>query len=81
MYEEYDINIFRMYIFGGWIPIQAKANKQKQVFLPEKEFKCTNSTACFNMGKLLCHIHRKRLLGFVKYITALFFDYSQVSVC
>ena len=25
-------------------------SKNKTVFLPEKEFKCTNSTACFNMG-------------------------------
>ena len=25
-------------------------SKNKTVFLPEKEYKCTNSTACFNMG-------------------------------
>ena len=39
-----------MYIFGGWVAINQKS-KNKTVFLPEKEFKCTNSTACFNMGK------------------------------
>ena len=39
-----------MYIFGGWVAINQKS-KNKTVFLPEKEYKCTNSTACFNMGK------------------------------
>jgi len=41
----------KMYIFGGWVAINQK-NKQKTVFLPEKEFKCTNSTACFNMDTI-----------------------------
>lgn len=41
---------YRMYVFGGWVSINLKV-KNKSVFLPEKEFKCTNSTACFNMGQ------------------------------
>eukprot|EP00116_Pleurobrachia_bachei_P004171 sb/3464433/ len=41
----------KMYIFGGWVAINQKT-KNKTVFLPEKEFKCTNTTACFNMETL-----------------------------
>ncbi|XP_063678974.1 host cell factor 1-like [Bolinopsis microptera] len=41
----------KMYIFGGWVAINQKS-KNKTVFLPEKEYKCTNSTACFNMDTI-----------------------------
>lgn len=37
----------RMYVFGGWVPLVI--NDAKAVH--EKEWKCTNTLACLNLGK------------------------------
>ena len=36
-----------MYVFGGWIPLAVDDGKSSH----EKEWKCTNSLACLNVGK------------------------------
>ena len=42
--------VFRMFVFGGWVPLVMDEVKGRQ---DEKEWKCTNSLACLNLG-LLC---------------------------
>ena len=37
-----------MYVFGGWIPLALDDGKSSH----EKEWKCTNSLACLNVGKM-----------------------------
>jgi host cell factor len=42
-----------MYVFGGWVPLvldDAKGDKH------EKEWKCTNTLACLNLGELNCDL-------------------------
>ena len=39
-----------MFVFGGWVPLVMDEVKGRQ---DEKEWKCTNSLACLNLG-LLC---------------------------
>jgi len=41
----------RMYVFGGWVPLVVDDVK---VATHEKEWKCTSTLACLNLGKLLC---------------------------
>lgn len=41
-----------MYVFGGWVPLVMDEVKGMQ---HEKEWKCTNSLACLNLG--LSNIH------------------------
>lgn len=36
-----------MYVFGGWVPLVMDEVKGMQ---HEKEWKCTNSLACLNLG-------------------------------
>lgn len=37
----------RMYVFGGWVPLVMDDVK---VATHEKEWKCTNTLACLNLG-------------------------------
>ncbi len=39
---------FRMFVFGGWVPL-ISTDKNEQ-FSNEKEWKCTNTLAAFNLG-------------------------------
>ena len=39
----------RMFVFGGWVPLVMDDVK---VATDEKEWKCTNTLACLNLGKL-----------------------------
>ena len=39
-----------MFVFGGWVPLVMDEVKGRQ---DEKEWKCTNSLACLNLGLLL----------------------------
>ena len=39
----------RMFVFGGWVPLVMDEVKGRQ---DEKEWKCTNSLACLNLGTL-----------------------------
>lgn len=46
--SEYNFNIliiFRMYVFGGWVPV----NNGSKSFDLEKEWQCTNSLGIFNV--------------------------------
>ena len=43
-----NLNIFRMFVFGGWVPLVAEEPKGGH----EKEWKCTNSLACLDLGKM-----------------------------
>ena len=36
-----------MFVFGGWVPLVMDEVKGRQ---DEKEWKCTNSLACLNLG-------------------------------
>ena len=38
-----------MFVFGGWVPLVMDEVKGRQ---DEKEWKCTNSLACLNLGML-----------------------------
>ena len=38
----------KMYVFGGWVPLVLDELKTTN---HEKEWKCTNSLACLNLGK------------------------------
>lgn len=42
--------VCRMYVFGGWVPLVMDDVK---VATHEKEWKCTNSLACLNLGMFL----------------------------
>lgn len=37
----------RMYVFGGWVPYTMDDGKEE---VHEKEWQCTNSLACLNLG-------------------------------
>ena len=39
--------LLRMFVFGGWVPLVMDEVKGRQ---DEKEWKCTNSLACLNLG-------------------------------
>lgn len=41
------ISLCRMYVFGGWVPLVMDDVK---VATHEKEWKCTNTLACLNLG-------------------------------
>ena len=41
--------LLRMFVFGGWVPLVMDEVKGRQ---DEKEWKCTNSLACLNLGTL-----------------------------
>ena len=45
-----------MFVFGGWVPLVMDEVKGRQ---DEKEWKCTNSLACLNLGWFLQHVKRK----------------------
>ena len=40
----------RMFVFGGWVPLVMDEVKGRQ---DEKEWKCTNSLACLNLGWMI----------------------------
>jgi len=40
-----------MFVFGGWVPLVMDEVKGRQ---DEKEWKCTNSLACLNLGVSFC---------------------------
>lgn len=40
----------RMFVFGGWVPVATDDSKTATI---EKEWKCTSTMACLNLGKLL----------------------------
>ena len=42
-------SFFRMFVFGGWVPLISSDTKEP--FSHEKEWKCTNTLASFNLGK------------------------------
>ena len=44
------VYFYRMFVFGGWVPLVMDEVKGRQ---DEKEWKCTNSLACLNLGLLL----------------------------
>ena len=39
-----------MFVFGGWVPLVAEEPKGGH----EKEWKCTNSLACLDLGMIFC---------------------------
>ena len=39
---------YRMFVFGGWVPLVMEDVKAAT---HEKEWKCTNTLACLNLGK------------------------------
>lgn len=41
------LSLCRMYVFGGWVPLVMDDVK---VATHEKEWKCTNTLACLNLG-------------------------------
>ena len=41
----------KMYVFGGWVPIFQEPPPHESPI--EKEWKCTNSLACLNLGKCI----------------------------
>ena len=43
--------IHRMYIFGGWVPVNPEAVDSGPN--TETEWKCTNNLACLNLGDML----------------------------
>ena len=45
-----DIFLFRMYVFGGWIPLATDLDNKSQVQIHEREWKCTNTLACLDTG-------------------------------
>lgn len=48
------MNVRRMYVFGGWVPLHydpEKANVPGALSI-EKEWKCTNTLAAFNLDTL-----------------------------
>lgn len=46
----------RMFVFGGWVPLVLDDVK---VATHEKEWKCTNSLACLNLGKTYKYFNPK----------------------
>lgn len=44
---EFIFSLCRMYVFGGWVPLVMDDVK---VATHEKEWKCTNTLACLNLG-------------------------------
>lgn len=54
----------RMFVFGGWVPLFMDDVK---VATHEKEWKCTNTLACLNLGKyvLSCSLVRCKLYWLV----------------
>ena len=42
----------RMFVFGGWVPLLLDEIKGTQ---HEKEWKCTNTLACLNLGMVTCN--------------------------
>lgn len=40
----------RMYVVGGWVSISIEVDEPKSFFSCEKEWKCTNTVACLNLG-------------------------------
>lgn len=58
-----------MYVFGGWIPLAVDDGKSSH----EKEWKCTNSLACLNVGKtatFVLTIMKKNHQKFLFFLTA-----------
>jgi host cell factor len=45
---------YRMFVFGGWVPLFMDDVK---VATHEKEWKCTNTLACLNLGQYKRKIH------------------------
>ena len=43
-----------MFVFGGWVPLVMDEVKGRQ---DEKEWKCTNSLACLNLGLLFIKLN------------------------
>lgn len=43
----FNFSLCRMYVFGGWVPLVMDDVK---VATHEKEWKCTNTLACLNLG-------------------------------
>lgn len=43
----FHFSLCRMYVFGGWVPLVMDDVK---VATHEKEWKCTNTLACLNLG-------------------------------
>lgn len=53
----------RMYVFGGWVPLVVDDVK---VATHEKEWKCTSTLACLNLGWLLISLHTSSVLYLYK---------------
>jgi hypothetical protein len=49
-----------MFVFGGWVPLFMDDVK---VATHEKEWKCTNTLACLNLGKSKIQVCSFMLIG------------------
>lgn len=58
----------KMYVFGGWVPLVGDDLKNQSF---EKEWKCTPTMACLNLGKFRFKIYLKKFFKFNR----LFFRY------
>jgi hypothetical protein len=56
---------YRMFVFGGWVPLFMDDVK---VATHEKEWKCTNTLACLNLGKSGMQICSLVFIGKVKIV-------------
>lgn len=61
----------RMFVFGGWVPLVVDEVKLAQ---HEKEWKCTNTLACLDLGKFcrFCFIFNKKFHIFFLYFRTYF---------
>jgi hypothetical protein len=50
-------NCYRMFVFGGWVP--ANTDHDIKGTPSEKEWKCTNTLACLNLGTRTHRRHSK----------------------
>lgn len=55
MYAKCFFECFRMFVFGGWVPLVIDDIK---VATHEKEWKCTNTLASLNLGKITLLFHK-----------------------
>ena len=54
----------RMFVFGGWVPLVLDDIK---VATHEKEWKCTNSLACLNLGYYYAYVFNKYNIKYFEY--------------
>ena len=66
-----------MFVFGGWVPLVMDEVKGRQ---DEKEWKCTNSLACLNLGLLCWKLkhHEEKITSIVITCTVCWYSDLQV---